>query len=169
MSLDELSGFLADDELDSQFNEEQVDRIYERFVYDFLTNPFQYQGKNVRIYPQNSRIGQYAKYRETFVHIITREYKSSGGRIYLCERANRIHWIKPILLAHPSNEIYYFKFKDDDNICKEYFWYYRKDYMVVLKDIHGGVVIVTGFNVDKEDKVKFWEKYTDFRDGNGTC
>ena len=123
--------------------------------------------KNILIIRAPSKIKQYDQYAETFVHIITRSV--TEGRIYDCNRANRIHWIKPILLAHPCNEIKYYKWRDEKGICKEHFWYYAQDFMVVLKDLKADLQIITAFCVDKLDKLRFYERYVNYREGNGNC
>ncbi|MDR3693331.1 hypothetical protein [Mucilaginibacter sp.] len=169
MSLDRLTVLIHEDELSASFDEEQLDLIYMKFTEDFINSPFEVNGKLVKIYTQKSRIKQYSKYCESFVHIISREYASSDGRIYICDRANRVHWIKTILLSHPCKDIYYYKWLDDKGVCKEHFWYFNKNFMVVLKDIGANVQIVTAFCVDPDEKLKYYERYTDYRDGNGTC
>lgn len=169
MSLMGLKELFEEDELSSGFDEAQIDKFYEKFCEDFLNGSFEVNGKVVKIYPQKSKIKQYAKYCESFVHIISRSYLSSEGRIYVAQRANRVHWIKPILLGHPCDEIFYYKWVDDQNVCKEHFWFFKKDFMVVLKDIGKNVQIVTAFCVDKDEKFKFYERYTDYKEGKGTC
>jgi hypothetical protein len=41
--------------------------------------------------------------------------------------------------------------------------------MVVLKDVGANCQIVTAFCVDGDQKLKFYERYKDYQDGNGTC
>lgn len=169
MSLENLDGFFNEEEIKSEFNEQQVNALYEKFKEDFVDNPFTVRGKTVKIISQHSKISQYSTFCESFVHIITRRYKGAGGRIYDASRANKIHWIKEILINSSSKEIFYYKWMDDDGICKEHFWYFKKDFMVVLKDIAQNVQIVTSFCVDSDDKLMFYERYSDFKEGNGSC
>lgn len=157
----------SDDELIKEFNSEQIDKFYELFTHDFIENTVIIRGKKIRITPVNSKVQEFSIYKETFVHIITRE--TSHGRIYTAERANRVHWIKPILENSESKSIFYYKWKDDKGICKEHFWFFKRDFMVVLKPFSSDLMIVTAFCVDEDDKIRFFERYNDFKDGNGTC
>lgn len=167
MSLQDLALAIKQEELDQNINADQIDLFYENFKKDFIAEQFKINNKKIWVFEGVSKINQYSKYAETFVHIITREL--SGGRVYDCNRANRIHWIKPILLAHPCNDIKYYKWKDEKGICKEHYWFYAKDFMVVLKDFKEDVQIVTAFCVDQQEKLRFYERFVDYRDGNGTC
>ena len=108
MSLSDLVPLIKEGDLDQNINIEQINLLYARFRNDFIDSSLQINGKNVLIIATPSKIKQYDQYAETFVHIITREM-TSNIRLYDCNRANRIHWIKPILLTHPCNDIKYYK------------------------------------------------------------
>lgn len=157
----------SDDELVKEFNAEQIAKFYEIFTKEFMDDTVIVHGKKIKIAPVNSRIQEFKEYNETFVHIITRD--TSHGRIYTAERANRVHWIKPILENSESKAIIYYKWKDDRGICKEHFWFFKRDFMVVLKPLSSDLMIVTAFCVDDDEKAKFHERFKDFQDGNGTC
>jgi len=165
MTISKLKPFFNEVELDHSFNKEQVDELYEKFKEDFVYNAFEVGGKKIRIIHQKSRIKQYADYSETYTHIISRKSHIAGARIYEADRANRVHWIKPILLEKPCKDIFYYRWKDDDGVCKHHYWYYDKDFMVVTKDITPDLQIVTSFCVDQEEKVKFYERYKDYSGG----
>lgn len=168
MPLADLTPLIPDQELDQNINIDQINLLYARFRADFIDNRFQISGKNIQIIQSVSKVTQYNQYAETFVHIITREI-TYNARLYDCNRANRVHWIKPILLAHPCKEVLYYKWQDDKGVCKEHFWFFAKDFMVVLKDVRADLQIVTAFCVDKQDKARFYERFVDYRDGNALC
>lgn len=165
MSIDKLRPYFDDDELDASFNKEQVDILYQQFKTDFVYDRFTIDGKEIKIWHQRSRVKQYADYSETFTHIISRKSHVAGDRLYDCQRANRIHWIRPILLAHPNKDIFYYRWKDDQGICKHHYWHFSQDFMVVTVDVSPNVRIVTTFCVDKDEKQAFYERFKDFQDG----
>ncbi len=167
MNLLSLKPVFKDEDLLKEFNLEQINDFYKIFVNDFIDNPVVINGKKIKIAPVNSRIKEFNEYNESFVHVITRD--TSKGRIYNADRANRIHWIKPILENSESKSILYFKWIDENNVCKEHFWFFKRDFIVVLKPISSDLMLVTAFCVDKDEKEKFYEKFKDFKDGNGTC
>lgn len=167
MNLLSLKPICDEDELKMEFNSEQIDKFYKIFTNDFIDNTLVIQGKKIKIAPINSKVAEFKDYNETFYHIVTRD--TSHGRIYTAARANRINWIKPILENSESKSILYYKWKDDKNICKEHFWFFKRDFMVVLKPLSSDLMIVTAFCVDGDDKGTFFERYTDFKEGNGTC
>ena len=115
-----------------------------------------------------SNVDGLSKYAETFAHIISRKVKGRP-RYYEGDRANRIHWIKPILLGHPCNDIKYYKWMDDDGVCKEHFWLRHKKFMVVLRDVGQDAQIVTSFCVDDDKELVYYERYKNYIEGRGTC
>jgi hypothetical protein len=167
MNLLSLKPIFPEEKLQKGFNKEQIDAFYEIFTSEFIDNTLIIKGKKIKIASFNSKVEEFKAYNETFYHIVTRE--TSHGRIYTAERANRIHWIKPILENADSKSIHYYKWKDDKNICKEHFWFFKKDFMVVLKTISTDLMIVTAFCVDKDEQSIYYERYKNYKEGNGTC
>lgn len=167
MNLLSLKPIYGEEELIKEFNNEQIDVFYDIFTNDFVTNSVLIDGRKIKIAPTNSKVEEFKEYNETFHHIITRD--TSHGRIYTADRANRIHWIKPILENSKDKAILYYKWKDDKNVCKEHFWFFKRDFMVVLKPLSTDVMIVTAFCVDADEKATYFERYKDYVDGNGTC
>lgn len=164
-SIRDLKPFYDENELDKSFNSSQIDNLYRIFTDNFIDNNFLFEGKQLKIFPGTSKISQYSKYCETFVHIISRHSHIAGERVYDCHRLNRSHWIKPILESYPNSSIKYYRWKDNESVCKHHYWFYDKDFMVVLKDIGSMTAIVTCFCVDADEKLKFYERFSDFRDG----
>lgn len=169
INLNDLKPLFDDGELDQNINNEQIKRFYEQFAEDFINYPFNVNGKKIKIDKRSPRDKNFANYCETFFHILTRKNHFYNDRIYECNRANRCHWIKPILLSHPSNVILYYKWKDSQGVCKEHYWLMSKKFMVVLKDISADVQIVTAFCVDDDEKLKYYERYKAYLEGNSTC
>ena len=79
-------------------------------------------------------------------------------------------WFSPItLLSHPTNQVKYFKWRDDKGVCKEHYWYFQGDFMVVTRDLDPDVRIVTAFCVDEDSKHIYWERFADYRDKRVVC
>lgn len=165
VNLKDLRPLFEDNEIIASFDlaQDQINIFYKHFVNDFIENPLVVKSKNVKIFAQNSKIKQFSNYAETFVHVVTREIKSENQRFYECNRANRIHWIKPILTSPPCGDILYYKWKDERGRCKDHYWFYEKDFMVVLKEFKPDMQIVTAFCVDNDEKLKFYERYRDYK------
>ena len=93
----------------------------------------------------------FRQYPETFVHVVTRKSKLSGKRHFDRERANRIHWIKNILLHSQDRRIKFFQFRDEENILKDHYWFEEKDFIVVLKPVTPNSLLITAFCVVADD------------------
>ncbi|SDF99367.1 MULTISPECIES: hypothetical protein [Pedobacter] len=165
MSVSKLKPYFEDDILDASFNKPQLDELYEVFKEHFVFDPFEIDGKRIKIIHQKSRVKQYSEYSETFAHIISRKTYILDARIYECQRANRIHWIRPVLQSHPCKDIFYYRWKDDEGVCKHHYWLFDKNFMVVTVDVKPDLRIVTTFCVDNDQKSKFYERYKNFQEG----
>jgi hypothetical protein len=168
-NLSDLRPWFSDEEIDDSINHGQLKALYAQFVVDFIDNPFSVNGKKIKIQKASPRQKEFSDYCETFFHIISRKNHFYNDRLYECNRANRSHWIKPILLAHPCTDILYYKWRDHQGVCKEHYWLMSKGFMVVLKNISTDVQIVTAFCVDDDEKLKFYERYKAHKEGNSTC
>jgi hypothetical protein len=164
-----LKPFFDDNQLITVFDPEndQIRLFYECYMEDFVRNSVLVNGKNVTVFSQNSKITTFKNFQETFVHLITREVKSINQRFYEGTRANRIHWIKPILEAYPNKKIFYYKWEDEKRILKDHFWLFDKDFMVVLKEYKPNFQIITAFCVDADMKRTFFERYKEYNLRNG--
>lgn len=165
----DLKPFFDDYTLDATINHDQLVKLNEVFVSDFINNPFKIDEKQIRIEQKPPKQKEFSAYSESFYHIITRTSNYYNDRIYECNRANRIHWIKPILLSHPCNDIKYYKWRDEQNICKEHYWYLSKNFMIVLKTITKDLKIVTAFCVDDDEKLKYYERFKNYQEGKSSC
>ena len=167
--LDSLTPYFDDNVINTDIDYSQIDLLYNIYLEDFSNNKLIINDKLIRINKNLSNVNEFKKYHSTFHHIITRNSHLLYTRVYDCHRANRIHWIKPILLNKNHKDILYYKWKDSDGVCKEHFYYLSKNFMVVLKTISEDFQIVTAFCVDDEDKFKFFERYRNYIDGIAVC
>lgn len=163
MPLDDLEIMFDDLEIDP--TAEQLKEMLDCFMDDFVNNPFQIKGCDVKVIIRQSWHKDFKGMPETFVHLITRESKYKERREFDRERANRIHWVKEVLINHTSARIKYFEYADNKGIVKQHYWLQEKNFMVVLKPVQLNLLVVTAFCIDNYEKVKYRKRYNDFMDG----
>lgn len=161
LDLDELEE-LFDDLGHQEITDEQLETLLQVFQRDFVDEPFEVEGRRVKIVDKASFNREFRGYPETFVHLITRESKMKGQRMFDPARANCLHWIKPILLHFGDRRIKYYEFTDNKRILKKHFWFEEADFMVVLKPIGNDLLVVTGFKVDKLEKRTYLKRYRNY-------
>lgn len=166
MNIRSLQPYFSADELEASETAEQLAVFYASFKTDFIDTPYIHKGKEVVVAGYTSKIKLFQEYSSSFHHIVTRMINPAGRRIFDCHRANRVHWIKPILDAHESKQILFYKWRDDDKICKEHYFAIHLDFMVILKENSNSWQLVTAFCVDPDEKKKYYERYIDFRDND---
>jgi hypothetical protein len=144
----------------SELDEQKLDELHGIFQDHFLDNPFYIEGKLVVVKrhpyrPDKDGLPDYfAHYFEKFVHIISRTSNDKRGvktREFRPERANRIHWIKPILEHHNDPRISNFRFVENDGTVRDYFWFKGKNFIVILEEVRPDYFLITGFCVDKQN------------------
>lgn len=144
----------------SEHEEQKLDELHGIFQEHFLDNPFYLDEKLVLVkrHPYNpGKDGlpdHFAHYFEKFIHVVTRSIDNKKGLIrreFRPERANRIHWIKPVLEHRNDPRITTFRFLENDGSVRDYFWYKGKNFMVVLEEVRPDYYLITGFCVDKQN------------------
>lgn len=100
---------------------------------------------------------------QTFEHLITRRSIHSGKRHFDAQRANRLHWIRPIIENYDNPVINYFEEKNDDGQLQYFFHYYERDFIVILRDLPNGRMLITSYYVDAYRKNYFRRKYERYR------
>lgn len=138
---------------------EHLEELFQLFKADFLDNEFYLNGCKVMIDVRKSKEVGYEKYPHTFVKIITRGEK--GKRCFDKKRANKIHWIKPILENKDTEDVICFQFLEADGKTRDYFWFKEGFFLVVMEKIRPDYVIVSCFHIDDDRNQKYYEdKYT---------
>ena len=154
--LDELEPYFDELGFDPELEEKKIRKLFDVFNSDFIHNPFKVYDTNVSIKAVNSKhTGQPLYFREflhDFVHTITRTGNINKKRCFEPERANRIHWIKPILLNCDDRRIKKYQFEENDGKIRDYFWFEEKDYVVVLEKILPDYWLITAHVVDDKRK-----------------
>lgn len=158
IDLDDLEELFDDLGFDEP-TEDQLKTIFGIFKEDFILDPFELDGRQVKVILNPSFNRSFRGKPETFVHLITRESKIKGNRLFDRGRANRIHWVKQILLQREDRRIKYYQYLDEKGGLKHHFWFQEKDFMVVLKPISADLLVVTGFVVDKLERTTYLRRY----------
>lgn len=161
IELDDLDVLIED--LSYEPSNYEIDLLFKSFKADFIENPFTIDGHKIKIIHSPSIIPSFKSYPETFVHIITRLSELSKKRRFEPDRANRIHWIKNILLQKNDVRIKFFQFNDENKVTKDYYWFEEKNFMIILKKVTNDLMIVTAFCVDLLEKEKYKKRFLKYR------
>ncbi len=154
MTLDDLLPYF---DSVSETEYEKLNELYEIFLRDFKDEYFYLNDCKVVIKNYQSKSRGFTQYCETFVHIITRKSELKGKRILDSERANRIHWIRPILENKSDSRIKYFQYTEADGAIRDYYWFREKDFMVIVEKITMNYLLITGFVLD-QDQVRRYDR-----------
>lgn len=154
--LDELEPYFDDLGCDPEKEEEKIRVLYDLFCEDFVNNPFKVNGTTIAIKNEfSAHRGQpiyFGEFYHDFVHTITRKSDITNLRCFEPNRANRIHWIKPILLNWRNCRIKIYQFVETDGKVRDYFWYKDKFFVVVLEKILPNYWLVSAHIVDSDDR-----------------
>lgn len=152
-------------------NKAEIEELHTVFCNDFLSGTVYIDDKRIKVfnykYSKSTKDGLplwFDDLNEKFVHIITRDIK--GGRYktsrkireFRSERANRVHWIKPIIENCNDRRIRRFRYRELNGREREYLWFI-KGYMVVLEFINPEKALITGFCVDESNQADYLKKY----------
>lgn len=162
IDLDDLDE-LFDDLGFSEPTPEQINKMYEIFLNDFVKNTLRVKGKVVKYDGTRSKDPLFRGKEETFRHIVTRKSKMRDRRDFDRQRANRIHWIKPILKNSDDNRVWYFERLNDKNQNQHYYWYKSRDFLVILREVEPDVLLVTSFYVDGLEKAMYLDWYKEYK------
>ncbi len=143
--------------------------LYGIYKRDFIQNTIKVNGRNIivqRDILNEKRYGIFRGKQKTFHHIVTKENEEYKKRYFDRYRANKIHWIRPILENRNDDRIKKFEKLNYDGDNQLYFWYKEKDFIVILKAINPNLLLVTAFFVDKDRKDKYQRYYDEYRQKN---
>ena len=165
-----LKPYFADGVAATEQNKMNV--LYAISHRDFFENTVIIDGTPLRVKPylyKNSKKDKlptdFERYYEKFVHVITRTTKGgrrkTAGQIreFREERANRVHWIRPILENRNDKRVTCFKYIEDDGTIRDYYWYRGKQYIVIVEYIQPNYALITGFLVDCDNQPHYQNKY----------
>jgi hypothetical protein len=161
IDLDELEDLFDDLDFDGP-NKQQLYDMYGIFLNDFSKNPVVINGKPLKYNSNRSKHPICPGKAQAFEHIITRESKYSGKRNFDFERANKIHWIRPILESAKDKRIKYFEEVNEEGENQLFYWYEEKMFAVIVREISPDYLLITAFSVDKEERFNFKKRYENY-------
>lgn len=153
--------------LSINYSNEEIDTLYEEFKRDFVDNKFYVDGLKVKVILHNSKVDGFESYPETFVHLITRKSESKK-RVFDPFRANRIHWVKQILLQPRHDDVKYFEFTMGNGRVRDHYWYEEEDFIVIMEKINPNYMVITSFHVDGQyQRNQYQKKYLNYKKNIG--
>lgn len=155
--LEELFEYLDIDEP----TETQLKKLYS--IYKKEVCNMEFKGEQIAINNKRSRHYICKGMDQTFEHLITRESTHSGKRQFDAQRANRLHWIRPIIENYDKPEINYFEEKNNRGQLQYFFHYYDRDFIVILRDLPNSRILITSYYVDSYRRNYFKRKYDVYR------
>jgi hypothetical protein len=121
---------------------------YDIFHKDFLLNRFHFQYKQILLDP---KIGEEEKL-SIFWHIVTKDNDLASRRCLNISRAQKIPWIKPLLLAVPHSSIKHWRYLEGGGEIRHYIWAESTNYVVILEEKKSKLFLVSAFCVESWKK-----------------
>lgn len=144
----------------------QLEELYRLYVDDVCNIVF--NDEILKVNTNKSRHPICKGKQQTFEHLITRKSKYSGKRCFDRDRANRVHWIKPIIENYKDARIKHFTEYNHKNELQFFFLYEEKDFIIIIRELSNGLMIVTAYFVDEGRKRGFKKKYFAYKEKNPT-
>ncbi len=159
--LGELEDLFEDLSIDGP-KDVQLFKMYGIFLNDIVKNPIIIKhiplsfNKNMSAHPICR--GKY----QGFEHLITRESKYKGKRDFDRDRANKVHWIRPIIENVGDSRIKYFEKANAEGFNQQYYYYEEKGFIVIIRELKPDMMLITSFSVDNQEKSKFKNWYNEY-------
>lgn len=142
---------------------DQMYELYGVFKKDMIDEPIHINGVQVAYNKKKSRHPLFRGKPEGFEHICTRKSDLSGKRYFDPERANKIHWIKPVVNYKEDARVHYFERVHANGKNQQHYWLHEKDYVVIIREITDTLQLVTAFKVDDIKRVKYKNLYNEYQ------
>ncbi len=159
--LDSLEDLYDDLSIDGP-TPDQLYCLYGVFLNEIVKNPILIKGVELQFNRDKSKHPVCKNKMKAFEHIITRESKYKGKRDFDPERANKIHWIKPVIENANSPRVLYFERINDEGYNQQFYWYEEKNFMVIVREKTPNLFLITCFKTDIDEKLKFRGWYNEF-------
>lgn len=164
MNIEEFE-LLFDEELMSidGLTNDQLYRVYGIFLDHFHKNPLIHKNRKVIFNTNRSKHPLFKGKYQGFVHLVTRDNQYNDKRQYDRDRANRIHWIRPILENWEKPIVSYFEEYNSDGELQYFYWVQPLSFIIILREISVDLLLVTAYCVDKHNTTLFRGKLNNFR------
>lgn len=160
--LDDLEDMFDDLSIDGPDNT-QLYEMYGVFLNDLVNNPITIKGQKLMVNRNRSKHPVCRGKMQGFEHVITRENKYKGKRDFDYERANKIHWIKPVIENVSDARIKYFEAIDDKGFNQQHYWYEAKGFIVIIREINPDLMLITSFSIDNGWESKYRKMYNEYK------
>lgn len=157
-ALDELEDLFEELSVDEP-TDDQITELYSIFLNDIIKHPIIIKGLPLKSNRNKSRHPICRGKSQGFEHIITRESKYSGKRNFDRERANKIHWIRPVILNVSDVRIKYFEKINDKGMNQLFYWFEEKHFVVIVREVNPDLMLITSYSVDHGKKQQFKRDY----------
>lgn len=130
--------------------DEKYEELYRVFYMDFVQNKT-YLPNAIYVNPtcQGLQNGK----EKIFWHIVTRKNMSTRTREYDEKRAERIEWVKRMIVNHHHVEVKSFYYCEDNRKIRFYLWAHNYDFLVILQKLGATEsYLVTSFYIDRIGK-----------------
>jgi len=160
--LGELEDMFDDLSIDGP-DSSQMYQMYGVFLKDIVRNPIVINGISLTFNRNISKHPICSGKFEAFEHIITRDNKYNGKRQFDRERANKIHWIRPIIENVSDARIKYFEKINDKGFNQQFYWFESKNFIVILRELNPKLLLITTYFVDKWKKEEYKTWFNEYR------
>ena len=141
----------------------QLDKMYCVFLNDIVKNPILIKGIPLSYNKNISRHPVCRGKLKAFEHVITRESKYKGKRDFDPQRANKVHWIRPIVENASDPRIKYFERINDWALNQQFYWFENKGFIIIIRELNPELFLITSFSVDNNEKAKYKKWLDDYR------
>ena len=138
---------------------EQINEMYAVFLNDIVRKQIIIKGLPLKSNSNESRHPICRGKSQGFEHLITRDNKFSGKRYFDKERANKIHWIKPVIENVADVRIKYFEKINDKGKNQLFYWFEEKNFIVIVREVDPSLMLITAYSVDDGNKYQFKKDY----------
>lgn len=107
-----------------------LNAAYDIFHDDLVAKKIRLQEKSVLL---DSKIGEDNKL-SIFWHIVTKDNNLAAKRCLNISRAQKIPWIKPLLLAVPHPAIKHWRYVEGSGQMRHYVWAEPTNYVIILEE-----------------------------------
>ncbi len=142
---------------------DQLYDMYGIFLDDFHKNTLIHKGKKVVFNKNPSKHPLFKGKFQGFVHVVTRDNKYNDKRQFDRDRANRMHWIKPILDNWQSPLVSYFERLNKDDEMQYFYWVQQLSFIVILRELNPDLLLVTSYCVDDYNIGQFRKYLNEYR------
>jgi hypothetical protein len=136
--------------------------MYGIFLKDIVHNPLMVKGTAVLYNKNPSKHPVCRGKAQTFEHIITRESKYSKKRNFDHMRANKIHWIRPIIENVSSARVKYFERINNEGQLQFFYWFEEKSHIIIIRNVQPGLFLITSFCIDYGEKGMYKNWYLEY-------